>query len=205
MAFNAKEVKESTGKLSQFIKYGVQELKVTDITFKASSTGSEKLEYHVEGRPIQDDTFAGIDGAKGQVGTISTSFLKPGSTQEEEEYGKLVTIARKIGVTDDQIPTTNSLKEAVAIILPLIKGKFARLKVIAKFYWGRNKAGETVEKYSLGFARFAFAESLDIKIGDTKLTFDIKNQYDGDRRDLGAKPESSTTTAAASATDDIPF
>lgn len=192
--FSAKEVKENTGKLSQFIKYGVQELKVTDITFKGCSTDSEKMQYHVEGRPMDGD-FDGMEGAAGQIGTVSTSFLKIGSKQEAKEYDKLVTIARKAGVTDDQIPDTTSLKDAAKAILPLIRGKYVRLKVIAKFYWGTNKAGETVEKYSLAFDRFAFCESLDVKIEDSKLTFDIKNQYDGDRRDLGAKPESTVTKA----------
>lgn len=201
-AFSAKGVKENTGKLSQFIKYGIQELKVTDITFKASSTGSEKMEYHVEGRPVAGD-FEGKDGAVGQIGTVSTSFLKAGSEQEAEEYGKLVTIARKAGVTDDQIPDTTSLKDAVTAILPLIKGKYVRLKVTAKFYWGTNKVGEQVEKYSLTFARFAFCEALDVKIEDSKLTFDIKNQYDGDRRDFGKKPESAATNPLPN--DQLPF
>lgn len=203
--FNAKEVKnfDAPRKTSQFIPYGIQELKITDITIKTSSTTSVKLEYKVEGRPITEDKWVGFEGAVGQVGTIKSSFLKPGSAQEEEEFGKLVTIARKLGVDTEALPTYSSIEDAVKGILPLIKGKFLRYKVCAKYYWGTDKEGNAKEKYSLQFARFKFVESLDVT--PTEMTFDIKNQYDGDRRDLGAKPETSASAVSTTTTDDLPF
>lgn len=194
MSFKASEVKES--KTSQFINFGVQELKVNDITFQDSSAKtSRKMIYHVEGRPITDNSFVGSEGAVGQVGKIATSFLIPESDQEKEEFGKLVTIARKVGVDTDKLPDYNTLEEAVTGILPLIRGKFgARFLVIANAYWGTDKAGKTVEKYSLAFARFKFVENVT-EVPNTEMVFDKTNQYHYNRKALADKKPTSSGDA----------
>lgn len=192
MALNAKEVVENvntTKKTSPYLGYGIKEIKINDVEFRTASTGSLKLVYKAESKPITEEGFQPVDGASGQVGSIQTSYIKPDSKQEKEAFGQLITFCKKAGVDTDSFPEFNTIQEAVAHILPLIKGKFVRVKLVAKWYMGKDKDGNPKEKYNLEFARFAFAEEVTIPMTSSTLRFDENSPYDMDKRELKKESE----------------
>lgn len=191
-------------KVSQYIGYGIKELKITGAEIRTAATGTPKIVYKVESVPVKQEGFVGVDGADGQVGQVQTGWLKPGSKQEQEAFGQLITFVKKAGVDISGAPILNDgeLQKALDYYLPLIKGKFVRVKLVAKFYNGKDKDGNPKEKYNLSFARFQFAEEMSIPMDKTTLRFDENSKYDIDKTELSEVAAAEVTPPS---TDGLPF
>lgn len=207
---NANEVVEtgfSQGpkKVSPYIGYGIKEVKITGAEIKLATTGTPKIVYKVESVPVTAEGWVGVEGASGQIGSVQTGWAKAGSQQEKEVFGQLITFCRKAGIDTGKFPSFNDgeLQKALDYILPLLKDKFVRVKLVAKYYMGKDKEGNDKEKYTLQFARYAFAEETSIPMKESKLRFDENSKYDIDKSEL---PSAETATLnAAGASDDLPF
>lgn len=211
MALDANNVKDSgvqsgPRKPSPYIGYGIKEIMITGAEIKTASTGTPKIVYQVESTPISFEGFVGANGASGQVGSVQTGWLKPGSAQEQEAFGQLITFCKKAGVATENAPVfqDGELQKALDYFLPLIKGKFVRVKLVAKYYMGKDKEGAPKEKYTLAFARYQFAEETSIPMKETKLRFDENSKYDIDKSELATETADSTTSNPGG-TDDLPF
>jgi hypothetical protein len=208
MALDPNKVNENNGGNKKFppspyVKYGIQEVKITGAEIKTASTGTPKIIYNIETVPVKAEGFQGANGAEGQVGSVHTSWCKPGSAQEQEAFGQLLTFAQKAGVDTTTLPVFNDgeLQKVLDTILPMIKGKYVRVKLTAEFYPGKDKEGNPKDKFVLHFARFKFAESMDIAMKDTTLSFDENSEFDMDKRKL--KEAADVTTDAPAS--DLPF
>lgn len=187
-------------KTSPYLGYGIQELKINSVEVGTASTGSIKLIFNVESKPITEADFTPVEGATGRVGRVSTSYLKENSDQYQEEFDRLMTMATKAGIDIMQLPVYDNIQAAASDVVAKMKGKFLRFKVTAKYYWG-DKDGTPVERYNLAFARFKFVESLN---EESTLTFDPANKYDIDKR-LLVLPETQDTNTQGGEKNDLPF
>lgn len=201
MALNANNIVETTKpkKTSPYLRYGINETKINDITFKEASTGSLQMIYHMETAPVTEEGFVPADGASGQVGKVQTSYIKPGSEQESKEFAKLIHICKTAGLDASVYSGDfNTIEDFVKHILPHLKGKYVRYKMCAEFYWGKDAEGAPKERYILKFPMFKdqMCESVTVEASKSKLRFDENSQYDMDRRnlqktaDVPADPES---------------
>lgn len=210
MALDANNIVESgvqngPRKPSSYIGYGIKEVMITGAELKFASTGTPKIVYQIESTPVTVDGFVGVNGANGQIGSVHTGWLKAGSAQEQEAFSQLITFCKKAGVDISNAPTFNDgeLQKALDYFLPLLKGKFARVKLVAKYYKGKDKDGNPKDKYTLAFARYQFAEEISIPIKETKLRFDENSKYDIDKSELAT--ETADTPTDTSSEDDLPF
>lgn len=205
--YDNSEVEVPSGKQggpSQYINYGIQELKINSITTKTASTGSVQVVYNVEGRPVTDLGFEGVEGAMGPVGRIGTNYFKTDNEEKVKEFQvNTGRIAKALGVYEawEKIKASD-FDDLIQQLNNVLTGKFARFKVSSEQYYNaKNKLGN---KYK--FDRYFFVESLDIKAEDSKLKFDAKNTYDVKPAvaptNIGT-PESATHVKAPA--DDLPF
>lgn len=176
------ETKESPKRVSQFITYGPQVLKINEITVRTAASGSKQLEFKVEGEEIKD--FSGVNGAKGQVGTIRTMYFKDDKLDQLTKF--IADIANTLNVKSklDEIKA-ESLEEYVEKVTPVLAGKFARYIVTGEEY--------DVNKFRLGFATYV-GRNKETKVKDeyktlkverangTYFTFDANNTYDLKRK-----------------------
>lgn len=205
---NANEVVETANsqgpkKVSQYIGYGIKEVKITGAEIKEASTGTPKIIYKVETVPVTAEGWVGVDGATGQIGSVQTGWAKAGSQQEKEVFGQLITFCRKAGIDTTKFPSFNDgeLQKALDHIIPLLNGKFVRVKLVAKYYNGKDKDGNPKEKYTLQFARYAFAEETSVPMKETTLRFDENSKYDIDKSEL----VTADATQPAATGDGLPF
>lgn len=189
-------------KVSPYLGYGIKEIKITGAEIKTASTGTPKIVYKVESMPVIAEGWVGVDGATGQVGQVQSGWLKAGSKQEQEGFGQLITFCKKAGVDISGAPVFNDgdLQKALGYFLPLLVGKFVRVKLVAKYYMGKDKEGNPKEKYTLSFARYQFAEEVSIPMKETKLRFDENSKYDIDKSEIA--PVEAETPGKS---DDLPF
>jgi hypothetical protein len=184
---------------------GVYEMIITDIEVKDSKNGeSYSLQYNIT-VPVEGQE-------EGMTGRVSTSYVKEGTQFEEQEFEKLVSIARACSVNTSELPTYNNLKEAVVDITPRIQDKLFRAKVTEEWYF--NSTGET--RFNLRFPRqsfttkegekicIAFTENVNIiPVNRTRLKFDPNNMYDVNKSAITQKPVDSDDFTSSN--DDLPF
>ncbi len=172
MSFTTKGLNTEGKKyISKYITYGIQELKINDITIKVAGTGSKQVIFHVEGLPIKEDGFEGVDGANGPVGRITTMYMKPEKESEiAMTFGK---IADSLGLRDklDAIDV-NTLEEYVETTCKLLKGKYANFVVADEQYWDEKNSKV---RSSFRFPRYDFVEKKGTN--PSKLKFDKSNSY----------------------------
>lgn len=197
-------VNNTPHKPSPYIGYGIKEIMITGAEIKIAQTGTPKIIYSVESVPVTAEGFVGANGASGQVGNVHTGWLKAGSAQEQEAFGQLITFCKKAGIDISNAPTFNDgeLQKALDYFIPLIKGKFVRVKLVAKYYPGKDKDGNPKDKYTLAFARYQFAEEMSIPMKETKLRFDENSKYDIDKSEL---PNNTADAITPAPSDDLPF
>lgn len=154
--------------ISKYLTYGINKAAISNMVVeKAKNTGSKRITFFIQGEKVEDKTFEGVDGAKGRVAKIQTSYMKT-DAQYKDFMRQVGIIADKIGVRPqvDAI-AASTIEEYVSSVLPLFRSKF--------FWW--NIAGEEwcdnegKIKVSPRFMRYGFAKALD-EIDETKLRFD---------------------------------
>lgn len=156
---------------SKYITFGIQDLKINKMEIKVASTGSKQVIFHVEGMPVKEAGFEGVDGAQGPVGRITTMYMKPDSEKDLVMiFGK---IADALEVRDrlDAIKSDN-LEAYVTNAEKVLTSKFASFVVATEQYWDTT-AGKA--KNSFRFPKYDFVE----KQGSvpSKLKFDKANTY----------------------------
>lgn len=190
---------------SKYISFGIQELKINKLEIKIASTGSKQIVFHVEGSPVKEDNFEGVEGARGPVGRISTMYMKP--EQEKDLVMTFGKIADAMGVREKlDAVKAETLESYVDAVSKVITGKFANFVVSTEQYWnvngGKDKTGAVAN--SLRFPKFDFVE----KIGATpsRLKFDKNNTYHFKAAVLPSNIGTATSATAVKAEeDDLPF
>lgn len=191
---------EKTFGPSKYITYGIQDLKINKMEVKVAGTGSKQIIFSVEGSPVKDATFEGVDGASGPVGRISTMYAKPeGEKDFVMIFGK---IADAMGVREKlNACKADSLEAYVALVEKVLTGKFASFVVASEQYWD-VKAGKA--KNSFRFPKYDFVEKQGTV--ESRLKFDKANSYHFKAAvvptDIGT--ETSATKVEAKE-DDLPF
>ena len=157
--------------VSKYITYGIQDLKINKMEIKVAGTGSKQVVFSVEGSPVKEAGFEGVDGANGPVGRITTIYMKPESEKDLVMiFGK---IADAMGVREKlDAVKSDSLEAYVAGVEKVLTGKFASFVVASEQYWD-VKAGKA--KNSFRFPKYDFVEKQGTV--ESKLKFDIKNTY----------------------------
>lgn len=199
--FSTKNVEIKSGE-SQFITYGIQNLMITGMEVKISNTGSKQIVFNVESETIGGN-FKPHDTAinGGKIGTIRTSYVKENSSQEEELKEQLTLIADKLEVRselDEKSENCETLEDFVSVFLQLVKSKIARFKIVTEQSY--NQEGKL--RNSLKLARRYCVEKLS---EPQKMTFDSKNEYDVNTKNLVKPDNSNNNTNTKKATDDLPF
>jgi hypothetical protein len=140
---------------SKYFSYGVNKAKIVDLKLvKSPSSPNQKLEVWLEGEPVTEKGFVGVDGARGKVGKLVTYWLR-----EDKHYQDLLRqigiIADKLGVRKeiDEI-SVNSVSEFgqyLQNIKPYLCGKYLWWVIGADYY------SET--RYKLLLVKFNFVKS----------------------------------------------
>jgi hypothetical protein len=159
--------------ISSYLNMGINKMKINSIDTRVSSKGSYQVVFNVEGEPVSDSNFKGVDGAVGPVARITTSYL--GNDSQVEEFVKnLAILASKLNVKEqlDTITATD-IKDLVEKASSILTGKY---------FYGRVTGEEYVKTMggigiSLHFSRYgAFAS---VEEGSDKLKpVDKTNPYD---------------------------
>lgn len=185
---------------SKYITYGIQVLKINKMDIKVASTGSKQVVFSVEGSPIKEDGFEGIDGAKGAVGRITTMYMKP--EQEKDLIMIFGKIADAMDVRDKlDAVTSTTLEDYVEKVSKVIAGKFANFVVATEQYWDVT-AGKA--KNSFRFPKFDFVEKIGVT--PSRLKFDKANTYHFKEAIVPSNiGTASSATAVKQADDDLPF
>lgn len=167
--------KAQSGNISPYLTYGSgQVLKINSIELKESqNTHAPKAILHMESKPINDATFAPIDGALGRVGRIGCGPYMNSELLKREFLQKMKTIAASLGL-ENEVNRIKSEKfeEVVSRVSDLLKGKYARYTIVAAEYpKADGKVGIT-----LSLPKFKFVESENAD-PSTIVIFDKDNQY----------------------------
>ena len=188
---NKEDAVEFTG--SKYIKPGIQELKINDLEIELAKTGTPRIKFIVETRPVTDKGFVPDETATagGKVGTIRSSYLK--NDDQKVEFSKnMVFIARHLGEKEETTLDglfADTLEEYIEKIKPILTGKFVHFKVCGEEYQKDDgKIGMTMR-----FARFGF-----VNADETKLKFDENNQYDIKRLEIPDEDVPTDTTDSGS-------
>lgn len=209
MALNANNIVDEVKprKKGKVFGYGIQELKINDITFREAKSGSLQMEVHMETAPVTEEGFAPIDGHTGQVGTVRGSWVKQGADGEEaasKEFAKLIEICKAVGLTaDDYAGDFNTIGDFTKYILPKLKGKMARYKICAELYPKTKEDGTPgFPGAELKFPYFKNQMVEAISVNPTKLKFDENSKFDVNREKLTATAD---TTSPPVTNNDLPW
>lgn len=184
------EVKD-TNKVSSYVNVGINKIKINNVDTKESSKGSYQVVFHVEGEPVSDPNFKGVDGAYGPVGRVTTSYLGNDS-QVKDFIDTVALLSTKLGVKEqvDAI-SASDVKSYVEQISPILSGKYFHARVTGEEY-AKATGGVGV---NLHFSKFgAFASESE---GSEKLKpFDKTNKYD--YKKVEAAPQGGSTVSELS-------
>lgn len=198
---------ESGSNQSPYITYGRgQELKITKIELTESqNTHNPKATLHVETRPIKDDGFVPVDGAKGKVGKVACGVYMKTDEQKHSFLANMKAIAEAMDLTDeiDEI-SGNTFEEVVSKIETLFKSakKFARFTVYGEEYSKpNNKIG-----VKLFLPRYNFVENLTVEEDKSKLAlFDKAHEKHYKKLPVAGDSVKTDSIKNGSAVDDLPF
>lgn len=137
---NVKTNVPSTGK---YIGIGRHELKINEITTTKSSNGqSTQVTFKVETSPITTEGFQPVEGAKGQVGTVKTIYLKT-DEQINEFVSQIALLADKLGVrTEIDSVQASNLEEYIEKVSPLLTNKYFWGRVVGEQYVKNDGSGK---------------------------------------------------------------
>lgn len=171
MSFNFRDVKEPVNRgVSQFLSPGSGlVLKINNIELKFSrNNGSPLPVFHVETEPINDPSFKGQDGAKGQVGRVSANggwYLKS-DDQQQQFLGGLRAVARALNKLDElEAIDAQTFEDLVQKSVAILRGGYAR------YFVGGIEFPKPDGKYGvkLVFPSRNFVESVAIPVKESGL------------------------------------
>jgi hypothetical protein len=142
---------DTAEKTSRFLTYGINHCKIVGMSvIKAATTESKKVRFQMEGAP-EGGSFEGVDGAKGKVGRVDTSYMSTDKAYKDFMY-QIGVMADKLGVRKAVDETEAPTIEAyVAAIEPLLKGKFA--------WWLFGGEEYDAGKWKLSLPKYAFIKA----------------------------------------------
>lgn len=192
---------KDTRKMSPYLQYGVQNLRINAIEVKTAKTGSKQCIFSMESRPVTVEGFEGVDGAQGQVGKVNFPqfWLKPDNADAMSSFFEQVAlIGDKLGVRA-QIDAVDyqDFDSYIAAITPIIKNRYAWWKLVVEEY---EREGKDPGK-KLAIPRWGFiANEME---GESHLKFDKSKSYD--YKELKDTAKSADRTPMDTVKDDLPF
>ena len=197
MQFGTKNVNNEV-KVSPYISWGKNELRITKLEIKTASTGSKRVDVSFESQTVTSPGFTPAEEATagGKIGRAALSgWLKSDSPY----YDKSVeTLNRKIGdIADalgkrDQINAieANNLEEYITKLNTVLVGGFAHYVLAAEFYQGQDKEGNPKEKFVLNLPNFKFVSKEDnLEFHKDKLYHYKPLVVEGSNSDSGTSQE----------------
>lgn len=190
---------------SPYISYGAgQVLRINDIELKVSqNTGSPKAIFHMEGKPIDEEGFTPVEGAKGKVGKIACGIYMKTDDQKKDFLKKLKSVAIALDLESEINEVSgDSFEEVVDGCKDVICGvnKWARYTIFGEQY--PKQDGRIGIKLAL--PRYNFVESIDTTEDTSKLVkFDISNPMHFKKVDLNELNKIAGENLAD--TSDLPF
>ena len=147
--------------ISKYLNHGINKAKINNILVeKAKNTESKRIVIFLEGEAVSDKGFEGIDGAKGRVGKMTTSYMKT-DAQYQDFMRQIGVISDKLGVRAEvDAITATTIEEYIAKVLPHLTGKL--------LWWNIGGEEWDEKKFSLKILRYDFVKSLS-EIDDTTL------------------------------------
>jgi hypothetical protein len=163
--------------IGQFIRPGINELKITDIVLKKSSNNDSYSPIFVcETHPIEAEGWVGVDGARGQIGKISANqgyYIK-----NEDSLRKFLGFIKDVGTALDKADELDAIEfetlpELIDKLRPVfVSDTFARYFVCAEEYPKQNgKPG-----LKLSFPNRQGVEGVNVT-PSTLPVFDGNNRY----------------------------
>jgi len=183
-------------RVSKYISYGNNYLRINDITVKTAQSGSKQLIFSMETPKVENPAFEPELGFEGQVGKVAYpgSYVKLDNEKAVEEFNKgLAIIADKLGVRSqfDEI-NAESFDEYVEKVKNLLINKYAHWAISGEEYIkadGRVGTKLKTRRYKFIASQEEGSEALGV--------FDPKQHYNVKRVDV---PD-----AAPAPKDDLPF
>ncbi len=188
-------------KMSPYIQFGIQNLRINAVEIRTAKTGSKQCVFSMETRPVTVPDFEGIDGAQGQVGKVyfPRTWLKTEDPKALESFFKQIAImGDKLGVRA-QIDAVDysDFDSYMNTIGNIIKNKYAWWKLVVEEYERPDKApGKKLYIPKFGF----IANEME---GESHLKFDKTNNYDYSA--VGTTVQTADATPVDVAKDDLPF
>lgn len=149
--------------VGKYLTYGINHCKIVSMSvIKAQSTESKKVQFNMEGMPVGKD-FQGVEGAKGKVCRVETSYMK-----EDKAYKDFM---RQIGVIADKLGVrkevdavkASSIEDFIAQIEPILKGKFA--------WWMFGGEEYNEKKWKQSLLKFGFIKA-ESEVDEATLKMD---------------------------------
>lgn len=139
--------------VSKYLNYGINLAKINSMVVeKASSTDSKKVIFFLEGMPVNDPTFQGVDGAKGCVGKMRSNYMNSDKAYQD--------FLRQIGIIADKAGVRPQID---AITDSTIEGYISQASkfICGKYLWWNIGAEEWAEgKTVLHLNKFEFVKAL---------------------------------------------
>ncbi len=145
--FKNREVKEGKSFTSQFISYGVKQLKIVGITAKVSKKESARIQYTFEMEtPAIGGDFEGFEGedgtkAAGLIGRVRyNAWFNPELVEDEDKMNQflddITLMADKAGVREelDALPEDISWNEMIESLVTIFKDRFMWFLITAEEY-----------------------------------------------------------------------
>ena len=150
--------------VSKYLNYGIVIAKINGIAVeKARSTDSKRIVFSLEGAPVDDKSFVGVDGAKGPVGKMSTNYMNSDKSYQD--------FMRQIGVIADKLGLRPQIDSISGSTIEEYIGKVAQLFVGKPLCWNIGGEEYTEGKFALKLQRYSFVKSLT-EVDLSSLTYD---------------------------------
>jgi hypothetical protein len=181
---------EEKGRVSKFIEPGISECKIASMEYTTSQKGTEGIKMIFNSHPVKE-----LDNDP-RTAETTLWFSEAG---KKYALQKLVAFATALGVREqlDGIKAPDYTAYAKAI-MPIIGNKFFRMKFI-----GKEIAGNKGNWWKAEVPFRSFVEGLTIPTENSKLTYDVNNEYDMVK--LPKHDMDDMANAPATEVNDLPF
>lgn len=155
---------ERKGGNSPYLPYGIVKAKINSMVVqKARNTESRRVMFNLEGMPVLDPNFKGLDGARGKSGRVYTGYMAS-SKAYDDFIRQIGVIADKLGVRAavNEIQS-DSFEDYVARVAPFLSNQF--------LWWNIAAEAWDEKKYNLKLIRYDFVKSL-AEVDESSLKFD---------------------------------
>jgi len=150
--------------VSKYLNYGIVIAKINGIAVeKARSTDSKRIVFSLEGKPVDDGSFIGVDGAKGPIGKMSTNYMNSDKSYQD--------FMRQIGVIADKLGLRAQIDTVSGSTIEEYIAKVSQLFVGKPLCWNIGGEEYTEGKFALKLQRYSFVKSLS-EVDATSLTYD---------------------------------